>query len=79
MYIAKFVFDPNVYDVSIISQALREIRLKDSTFKYMIVALKDGKCMLKIYNQTLDQAHKRALWIRSKLFNNEVGYKVEER
>lgn len=77
MFVVKFVFDPNRYDTSILNQALHEIRIKDATFRYSMQKLKDGKYILKVYSQDKDQAHKRALWIRDKLFNNEVGYKVE--
>jgi len=76
VYAVIFVFNPEEFDVVTIEEQLRGIRAKDITFKYVIKELKDGKYMLKVYAKDIDQAHKRGLWLRDKLFNGKIGYKV---
>ena len=71
-----FVFPKDEFDINTIEEQLTQVRLKDRSFKYSIALLKDNY-ILKIYGENIDKLHRRALWVREKIFNNEVGYKIK--
>lgn len=77
MYCAIFAFPRDMFDMFTVDNALTGLRLKDKSIKYSIDLIKD-KYVVKIYCKDLNELHKKALWIRDKIFNNEVGYKVKE-
>lgn len=77
MYCAIFAFPKDMFDTFIVDNALTGLRLKDKSIKYSIDII-EGKCVVKIYCKDLNDLHRKALWIRDKIFNNEVGYKVKE-
>lgn len=80
MYCAIFAFPRDMFDITTVKSALTGLRLKDKSIKYSIdlIDLIKDKYVVKIYCKDLNELHKKALWIRDKIFNNEVGYKVKE-
>lgn len=71
---AYFLLDEN--EVGEVEVKLMEIKAVDETFKYSIYKRKEGGYLLIIRCSSKDEAHRRALWLRDKVFNNEKLYWV---
>jgi len=76
---AKVMFLLNEDEVNDIESVMYEISSKDDTFRYKIVKSKyeEGKYVLIVYCSDKDEAHRRGMWIRDKVFSNDRLYWVK--
>ena len=76
---AKVVFLIDEDEVNDIEAVMYEISSKDDTFRYKIAKSKyeKGKYVLIVYCSDKDEAHRRGMWIRGKVFNNDRLYWVK--
>ena len=75
-WVVKFIVSED--EVSEVDLKLGGIRAVDSSFRYSMKKLKDGRFLLKIYSDSKDDAYKKGLWIRDKVFGNDRFFKVEK-
>lgn len=75
----KLMFFIEEQEVDEVEVKMYEISAKDDTFRYKIYPLKDkkGKYLLVVFCKDEDEAHRRGMWIRSKVFNNSKLYFVK--
>jgi len=76
---ARAIFKLKSEELAEVDAKLTGIRAVDRTFKYGIVEAYDGSgYILTIFASDKDEAHKKALWLRSKVFNDKKWYIVKE-
>jgi len=74
---AIFVIDED--EVPVVENVMFDIKAKDETFRYKIGKSKyeKGKYVLIVYGSCVDEVHKKAMWIRDKVFGNDRLYWVK--
>jgi len=68
-------------ELVIVAEKMQGIKLRDITFRYDIVESYEetDKYLLLIYDKDKDKLHKRAMWIREKVFNNDRFYYMKDK
>jgi len=76
---AKVMFLLDDEEVNDIEAIMYEISSKDDTFRYKIVksSYEEGKYVLIVHCSDKNEAHRRGMWIRDKVFNNDRLYWVK--
>ncbi len=65
-------------EVDEVEVKMYNIRAKDETFRYKIAKFGDtGDYVLIVYCKDADEAHRRGMWIRDKVFGNSKLYWVK--
>jgi len=74
---AIFVIDED--EVPVVENIMFDIKAKDETFRYKIGKSKyeKGKYVLIVYGSSVDEVHRRAMWVRDKVFGNGRLYWVK--
>ena len=74
---AIFVVDED--EVPVVENVMFDIKAKDETFRYKIGKSKyeKGKYVLIVYGSSVDEVHRRAMWVRDKVFGNGRLYWVK--
>ena len=72
----KIVFRLEENEVPEVDRKLAAISAQDETFRYSIKKYRDGY-FLVIRCRNADIAHRRALWVRDKIFGNDRLYWVK--
>ena len=65
-------------EVGDVDMKMMGIKAKDESFRYRIFKRKEGGYILAIRCASVDEAHRKALWIRDKVFGDGRLYWVKE-
>lgn len=72
----QFVVKPE--EIAVVRRKLIGISAVDLNFVYKVVQLDDGNYLLIVYANSKDEAFKKGMWLRDKLFNNDRYFKVRD-